>query len=189
MTPPRFNNEEAVAAFIWKIIDEEDEDAEREFYALPWDTHPDIWASDLFRSAERKAIEAAHAGNFKPLADLVDRNPMLRRTRHLLSPEAWALLAARVAPRPRARYKKGEPRPPPRPKVNRGGRPRQTIDERMANTPVHQAAAEIKRVEEVLRRHYPTEKKIRDLAITMVAGRAGIEPETLTNHVRKHGLP
>jgi hypothetical protein len=170
---PKWNDDAGVAALVedafleWERLDAVD---------AGYRTEPGIPASELHASMERSAVEAAkERRDFKELADIAAlRNPFIRWLRTdlkiPLGPEAAALIAERITGKDRG--KRGR------------GRPKQTVEQRHINTPVHGAANEVEDIERILRRHYPDEKKIRERAITVAAKRAGIRRQTLVNYLK-----
>jgi hypothetical protein len=170
--PPKWNDDAGVAALVNdEFLEWERLDAMESVYR----DEPDLTASELFARMERNAVEAAERGDFKPLAEMLkQKNPLikwLRRDLKLhLGPKADALLAERITGEDRG--KRGR------------GRPKQTVEQRHINTPVHGAANEVEDIERILRRHYPDEKKIRERAITVAAERAGIRRQTLVNYLK-----
>jgi hypothetical protein len=168
---PKWNDDDAVAAWVGKVIDDARLEEERQFYTLPWDTDPGMTASEGFAAIERDAIAAAEGGNFRLLAEILDgSNPVIRWMRSKgchLGPRSEALIAG---------YLKGQ--------RGRRGRPKETVDERRSGTPVHDAAAEFKEIQEILSENYPREKGRRDRAITIAADRAKIRHDTLANYLK-----
>jgi hypothetical protein len=167
---PKWSDDKAVAAWVGKVIDDAALDEEYEHSQLPWDTLPDIPASFIFEDMERQAVEAAQGGNFRPLADMLERiNPLFKLAKWNLGPRAIALIARRL---------RGEP-------IAKRGRPKQTAERRQLNTRTHDAAAELKEIERILRQHYPSEKKIKERATSIAATRAGIKHDTLVNYLKR----
>jgi len=176
--PPRWSDDEKVSAFVGKILDEAEAEAEWRFAMLPWDTVPGIPASGIFEAIERDAIAAAEEGNFRPLANLIDPNSVQKhfietigRGQLRIGPRAEALIASRL--RGERRVKKGR------------GPPKKPIERRAAPSKSYYAAAELPRIEKLLRQHYPREKGIKARAISIAAGRGGIEHGTLDNYLEK----
>jgi hypothetical protein len=169
-----WNNYDAVATWVGKAIDDAEADEEYDFATLRWDTHPPIQASEVFDSLERDAIDSAKSGNMRPLADLIDsspKNPLIRwlRSENLrVGPTAEAIVAGRL---------RGD--------RSKRGRPKQSIDERQANTRVHSAAAELKVIRRILDREYSNERHRQERAITIAAKRQGIDRTTLENYLKK----
>lgn len=128
--------------------------------------------SEMLEQYEQEAVEAARGGNFRPLADMLEQrsHPLCKAFNWKLGPEAIALIASRL---------RGEP-------IAQRGRPKQTVERRRLNTPVHGAAAELKEIERILRQHYPDEKKnIKKRAISIAAARAGIEHDKFAGYLKR----
>ena len=167
---PRWSDDAGVAALVndefleWERLDAMDAVVQ---------VLPDIKESEIFASMEREAIAAAERGDFKPLAKILEqKNPLIKQLsgKFQLGEKARTILAERITGKDSGKRKRG--------------RPKQSIEERYANTKVHGAAAELRDIQRVLRRHYPNEKKIRERAITVAAGRAGIRRKILENYLR-----
>ncbi len=143
MKLPPWNPEEAVFAWIQEeLLELEHQDptwSEEYFASLPVPT-----LAESLSSAERDAVAEARHGNFRMLGFLLDpRNPLSPAFRASLAPKTWALIAARLD---------GSFRGPV-------GRRKQTEEEKRAANPIHNAADMVLFIEEILRRHYPKQKK------------------------------
>jgi hypothetical protein len=171
-----WNDTAALAERVGKIISEANDEAEYEFYNLRWDTHPGIPMSEILDSIEHDAVMAAEAGNFIPLGDLVERkNPLFGDFKSVdwdLKPATKALIAQRL---------RGEHKVP-------RGKPRQTADQRRANNPIHDAAAEVPLILNILRQHFPGRRGYRDRAIDIAAHRIGLKRDRLAKHMESKHL-
>jgi hypothetical protein len=167
--PPKWSEHEAVAAWVGEVMrGGAMDDAEKRFLATGG---CGASSTEILEAMEREAVEAALRGSFGLLADMLEQKSPFHRWEPgwKLSPEAIALIARRLRREP----------------IAKPGRPKQTLERRRHNTPVHDAAAEFKAVERILRQHYPKEKKIRDRAISIAAARAGIKYDTLKDYLKK----
>jgi hypothetical protein len=177
---PRWNDEAAVTKQT-ELVKEELEaaamDEEREFYFLPWHTHPGVPVSEICAYAERNAVEAAERGRVGQLADLLrPDNPMNRYPfvpgspiRSLLSPTTWMLVADLLI----GRHKR------------KPGRPKMTAEERRAMNPIHDADDMFPAIVDIVRRLYPkqTQADIRDRAMLIAARLTGVtKAETVKFH-------
>jgi hypothetical protein len=170
--PLKWNDDAGVAA----LVNDEFLEWERQD-AMEWVDRfePDFSASELFARMEYNAVQAAERGDFRPLAEMLEqKNPFIRWLRRdlkfHLGPKAEALLAGRITGKNSGK--------------RRRGRPKQTVEQRHANSKVHGAADELKDIEAILRWHYPHEKKIRERAISIAAERAGKRRQTLVNYLK-----
>ena len=165
---PKWNDDEALVAWIGDLFDEK----ERDFY-LHYQPTAGVPASTVFEAMESEAIKAAEGGNFRPLAELNSpkNNPLTKQLRDWgfhLSQRAEELISDFLL------YgRKG-----------RRGRPKQTIAERHAATPLHEVAKEVDKIEEILRWNYKGQKAYHDRAITIAGLLNGIEHDTLANYLR-----
>lgn len=111
-------------------------------------------------AAERRAIEAARRGDYKPMTELVRQIEICGEfvgatTSRPLSAEAMDLIYKLMT---------GD-----HVKPGKTGRPKQTPDERPVNRnlKVHDAAGLFPSIERILANYYPNQKGIRDRAITI----------------------
>ena len=161
MKPPKLSDDDAlVAEWVGKIVDDANDDAELEFFERPWDTHPPLRVTVTAASIERAAIADAERGNFKPLADVIEKGSP--------SPMARAMIAAKL----RGTFK------------GRSGAPKKTFLEHDLD-PKYGAAKEVEKIIHVLNRYYPKAKGHTQRAIAIAAMRAGIDPEKFSNYYLK----
>jgi hypothetical protein len=176
--PPRFSDDAAVAALVNQLLDAAERERDRVFERLidqvPLQTHGEVWGQ-----IEQRAIERARLGDFKPLAALVEReNPLYKILDKPLGSEVSRIAAARL----RGEFKK-----------KGRGPPRKDLDERLAASLVYDAADLLPRIEKILRERWPGQRGhqhegqqgYRDRAIDIAAARAGVDPGTLKNYLRR----
>jgi hypothetical protein len=185
-TRPKWNDEEAVAAYVNRLIQEADDEEERQHYMRDWSSVPGIPMSELWESMERDAVAQAERGNFRKLADLIDGGgdpDLILPNGHPLPPNPLIVelksMGCRLGLRSEALiagYLRG--------RRGRRGRPKQTIEERRSSTRVHDAAAELKEIQDILRNNYLGERDLRERAIAIAADRAKIKYGTLKNYLR-----
>jgi hypothetical protein len=156
----RWSDEEEVFHYVERELESERLEREREFMLLRWDTFPGIPAEEIVRGMEREAIEAARHRNKKPLQQLVSPDHPFNRSpiggkpiRDQLSDEAWRLLSA-----PRG-----------------SGRPRMTPDQRRASNPVHDAAALVPVISDILRSAFPDQRNFHDRACAYAERLLGVK--------------
>jgi DNA primase len=174
MTPPKWNDDEALAAWVNQAMPAQHVDYLFEEALPTW--RPDVPMSwESFEAQEREALAAARGGNFRLLAYLLDPDPDRftdGKTRPVrlqrLSRESEVLIASRL--RGKFKVKKGAPKQP--------------VARRRARTPVYAAADEVAIIHEILLRQYPMQRGIRDRAIAIAAKRAGIPRRRLFNHLK-----
>lgn len=151
---------------------------------------------------QKEAVAAALRGDVAPLADLLrpdatildmlesnfidvkTLSPSELRTfaRRLcvrtLSPSTWSLIAQFLTGERSLRTGRlrGEP-----------GRPTMSLEERRAESPVHDAAEELDAIRAILRRLYRDQdsSQIRDRAMEIAAQRNGVKLDTLVNYLKR----
>jgi hypothetical protein len=137
--------DDAVTNWAIRELNAADTEAERQFYTLPWETHPGIPLSEIFAGIEREAVDAAtERGDFKPLLNLLSSNNPMNSQSHIplarsLKLDTYDLIGERAAG-----------------KRKKNGAPQQSAEMRRAQTPTSDAAADAKRIELILRDAYPT---------------------------------
>jgi hypothetical protein len=173
---PRWGDEARVASFIWRLLDDEDLEVERQDAlrdAQLFDVLPDIPLSEIHRIAEQNAIDAFEGRNdVVPLAELLDpENPFNKRQspslRSSLAPETWRLVSDLLTGRRKRKI----------------GRPR-TIQE-LRDPRLADAAIVFPRVSLILRKHWHGEEKIRERAVEIAAQRFGKSSASLANYLNK----
>lgn len=124
---------------------------------------------------ERDAIEAAKRGELAALLELL-RGPH----RDQLQPETVELVVEFMTGvrNPQTGRRKGE---------GKVGRSKMTQEEKEAENPLHNAAAEFRIIKRLLREHYPSEpySEIRERALELAAQRASVEPERLDDYLKR----
>jgi hypothetical protein len=172
VTPPKWNDDEAMLALVddWflelEMLDALD-DAER--------IQPDITFADVYSWIERDAVDAAKAGNFRPLVDMRrGQNPLVRKIQDemgaKLSAEAEDLIDRRLV---------GERRV----KEGRGVAKRSIAEREGSET--FCAAQEVPAIEGILRHHFSGRRAYKLRAKELAAMRNGIQTDTLLNFMRK----
>jgi hypothetical protein len=160
---PKYNDDDALAKWLAEIIaDADDEAAAREFSEESMRDHPPLRVTVTTELIERAAIEAADRGNFKALADMIEKG-------NDLSPKAMAMIAAKL---------KGTFKP------SKLGRPKQPIWKRDLN-PMHDAAKEVDKITVILKRRYPKETGHTDRAIDIAAKLSKVNRQKLYSHYNK----
>jgi hypothetical protein len=176
---PKWSDEEAVVKWIIAIIDEDEQEAEREFYMRYANCDvpdPRVDIGKLFREAESHAAARARLGDFEPLEGLLrPDSPLVRFCDAMglksrpFGPETWTLIADRTT----NKFK------PPR------GRPPEDVEYWIEQWPfvppvhraavlVHGAAVETERLAHILRYHYgEKEQGVHERAMTIAARRGG----------------
>ena len=161
--PPPWQNAEEVAAWANRMLVAIWNEEEYEFSQLRWETHPGIRIPRLSAADwERIAVDAAKDGDFRSLANLLEK----QQTRETLTQAAWELIAERLTEGdPRVKFFTQEP------KIKRKrGRRQMPADQRRALYPVHDAADLVPQVEFILGKAYPDQpgKQIRDRALYVI---------------------
>jgi hypothetical protein len=164
----------------------------------------DLMTAESFRGwpvkGEKEAVEAALRGDVEPLADLLRPDAttldMLKSNVKTLSPSelrpiaqslrvktlrlsTWNLIAQFLTGERNLRTGRlrGEP-----------GRPTMSLEERRAESPVHDAAEEFHAIRAILRRlYYPKQSssQIRARAMEIAAQRNRVELDTLVNYLKR----
>ena len=153
----------AVSALVAKRLEEDELEQERQFALLRWDTHPSVRPSTVGTAKQRNAVTAAKAGDWRALADLVDRGIVL-------IPAARRLIAARLL----SKIKKKGTRGPSK----------KSIEERRLASAAIGADEDYELIWPVLREQFPKERigAVKARALAMAAERAGIAVQTLRNY-------
>jgi hypothetical protein len=185
LEPPEWPDTAAsdeVADWVIRQIEDFDDEAERQFAELRWDTHPGIPLSEIFRGMEREAVEAAvERGDTRPLKELLHPdNPMNsgepfgKRISRNLSPNTYDVIQE---------YSSGNRKRPT-------NRPRMSNEERRAKNPIYDAAKEVPRVAEILRESYPAkpESEIHDQAVHAVARHWLVPFRTIDPKINDEGV-
>jgi hypothetical protein len=192
---PRWTDEKAVAEFVAKEIaqDELNELYRLEKYKVRDIKLPKGWRDAPMRVSvaqrrwvgEQEAVEAAMRGDVEPLANLLrpfagvfglpdEVNPAIKQ----LSPATWAIIVQFLTGERKLRTGRlgGGP-----------GRPTMSLEERRAESPVHDAAEEVDAIRAILRRSYPDQhsRQIRERAMEIAAQRKGVELDTLVNYLKR----
>ncbi|MGE3160106.1 MAG: hypothetical protein AB7K78_25730, partial [Xanthobacteraceae bacterium] len=160
MKPPKWNvDDDVMVAWVGNVFDEWEYLDVMEAAACHTD-HPGIPLSEILDHMEAEAVAAARQGNFRPIADIIEkRNPLFEHGPDWhMGPKANALVAARL---------RGE--------LNLGrGTPKKSEEQRRMDNPVHDAADEVGWITKLLVDNYPNEKGHRERSITVAAKRAGL---------------
>jgi hypothetical protein len=204
MTPPRWEHQRAVAAFVAAQLDELRSECERlgcpmeDGYTVFEPTEPpelvEMWRlteiehwtpSDEEANTEEKAVAAALRGNLKPLANLIQPiqyqpepniPDQVNPNVKFFSASTWEIVAQFLTGERNLKTGrlKGEP-----------GRPKMSIEQRRNFNPVHRAADEARVIIAILKRHYPrrSQHDIVDRAAKIAADRNGARHETLLKHL------
>lgn len=159
MKPPKYNDDAALDTWLENIFEEH---AAQDAIEESMRDHPPLRVTVTAASIERVAIEAAEHGDFKQLADMIEK-------KWVLSENAMAMIAAKL---------KGTF------KATKLGRPKQTFLQRDLN-PMYDAAEEVDKIIHILKRQYPKEKGHTDRAIDIAAKRAGVNRQKLDSYYKK----
>jgi hypothetical protein len=201
MTPPPWQNEQAVAAFVAAELEELRSEIDRLAWTRPWfvpTEPPDLVAMAALVTMEnrmvvylpdreREAIGAALRGDLEPLVDLIRPlhhppefhfpdaiNPAVKH----LSPDTWEIVAQFLTGERNLKTgrRRGEP-----------GRPVQSVEQRRADNPVHRAADEFRVIFIILKRHFPNRSRneIEYRGAKIAAERNGARHETLLRHLAR----
>jgi hypothetical protein len=143
--PLPWADEDVVYKLVQAELEENSSEEDRQFYLLPWETHPGVPADEIISDMEHQALDAWRRGDLNPLTDLLrPEHPFNnypfngRLIRDQLSAEAWSLICDRLLGKKRKR-----------------GRPKMTAEERRMHNPIHDMSDRVPAIENILRQHHP----------------------------------
>jgi hypothetical protein len=182
--PPRWDDEEGVAAFVATVL----EGVEGGFigsFSISISKYLDTLRRELQndrykdwpKQREKAAVEEAKRGDLERLVEMLRPlesgavSPEIKS----IAPETWTLVVEFLTGERslNSGRLKGEP-----------GRPKMSKAERRARNPVHIAAVEFPAIKDILKWKYPkqTRAAIHERAAEIAAKRNGIKAETLKTH-------